>query len=352
MSRLGDPRSSADERQSMGGMQVDEQHRWRRRHVLAAGVASAVALPRPRGAHAQANWPNRPLRLLVPFAAGGGTDVIARTLCAKMGSALGQTIVPDNRAGAGGIIATEAVARAASDGYTILLASSANMANLRSGQTLPYDLEKDLLPVGRIGTTPTVLVVAHNSPIQTMRDLVEAARARPDAASFGSAGVASFSHLAMEMIAAEAGIRMLHVPYRGSAPAFVDLIAGSLTVVLASFASARPLLESGRLRGIVVTGAERSSYAPDIPTLTEVGLPRSTIEYWWGLMAPAGTPAAIVSRLNAVLNDALQEPEMREQLAREAAVATPGTPEAFARLISAEVARWSAIEIGVGTRVE
>ncbi len=313
------------------------------RRPLLAGFCAAAVLGNT--AYGQGNWPNRPIRLLVPFAAGGGTDVIARGLGNKMTSLLGQPLIPDNRAGAGGVIATEAVARAAPDGYAVLFSSSANMANLLSGQALPYDFAKDLAPVGQIGSTPTVLVVAQASPIRTMDDLLRLARSRTDAASYGSAGVSSFSHLAMEMIAKEADIRMLHVPYRGSAPAFVDLIAGNLTVVLASFASARPLLESGRLRGIVVTGPERSSYAPELPTLAEVGLPRSTIEYWWGLNVPAATPRPIINRLNATLNQVLADPEMREQLAREAAVATPGTPEDFGRLITSEVARWSALEI-------
>jgi tripartite-type tricarboxylate transporter receptor subunit TctC len=290
--------------------------------------------------------------LLVPFSAGGGTDVIARSLANKMSAQLGQPVIPDNRAGAAGIIATEAVARAAPDGHTILFSSSANMANLRSGQTLPYDFEKDLVPIGQIGSTPTVLVVAQASPLRGMEDLVRMARAQPGVINYGSAGIASFSHLAMEIIAAEAGIRMTHVPYRGSAPAFIDLIAGSLTVVLASFASARPLLESGRLRGIVVTGSQRTSYAPNLPTLTEVGLPRSTIEYWWGLNAPAGTPAPVVARLNAVLNATLADAEMRDYLAREAAVATPGTSEAFGRLISGEVARWSALVLEPTAKTE
>ncbi|MBB5696239.1 tripartite tricarboxylate transporter substrate binding protein [Muricoccus pecuniae] len=323
-----------------------------RRNALAAAMLGAGMTAAPRGANAQGRWPNRPIRLLVPFAAGGGTDVIARVLGSKLSVPLGQPVIADNRAGAAGIIATEAVAKAPPDGHTMLFASSANMANLRSGQTLPYDFEKDLAPIGQIGSTPTVIVVAQDSPIRSMEDLIARARSRPDTVSYGSAGVASFSHLATEMIAAEAQIRLVHVPYRGSAPAFVDLMAGRLTAVLASFASARTLLEGGKIRGIVVTGPERSAYAPALPTLAEVGLPGSTIEYWWGLMAPSGTPPAVVARLNAELNAALVQPDMREQLAREAAVATPGTPEAFGRLISAEVARWSRIELGANTRVE
>jgi tripartite-type tricarboxylate transporter receptor subunit TctC len=322
-----------------------------RRSALAAAATCAAAVFTPRDTSAQANWPNRPIRLIVPFAAGGGTDVIARAVANKLTGPLGQPIIIDNRSGAAGIIATDAVAKAAPDGHTVLLASSANMANLGSRQPLPYDLEKDLLPVGQLGSTPTVIVVAQGSPIKTMRDLIDLARSRPDAVSFGSAGVNSFSHLAMQIIASEARVQLLHVPYRGSAPAFNDLIAGNLAVVLASFASARPLMEGGKLRGLAVTSAQRSSYAPDMPTLAEVGLPGSTIDYWWGLMVPALTPGAVVKRLNAELNAALVQPDVREQLAREAATPTPSTPEAFGSLIASEVVRWSKLireaDIGV-----
>jgi tripartite-type tricarboxylate transporter receptor subunit TctC len=323
-----------------------------RRRALAATAACAALACLPVDSIAQAAWPERPIRLLVPFAPGGGSDVIARAVATKLGALLGQQVVVENRVGAGGAIANDAVAKAPPDGYTLLFATSATVTNLSSGKKLPYDLERDFAHIGQIGATPPLLVVPRDSPLKTMRDLLELARAKPGAVSFGSAGVGSFSHLAMELVAAEAKVQLIHVPYKGTVPAFTDLIAGNLAVVLSSFASARPLLEGGRLRALVVTGTRRSSLAPDVPTLAEVGLAGAAVDLWWGLLAPAATPAAVVGRLNRELNAVLQDRDMREQLAREVATATPGTPESFGRLFTSEAARWSKLIRDANIKVE
>ena len=311
-----------------------------RRQALGLAAAGVAAAYLPAAAQAQAAWPARPIKLIVPYAAGGGTDVIARAVATKLGAALGQPMVVDNRLGAGGNIGNDAVAKAPPDGYTLLFATSSTVINLPSVK-LPYDLMKDFATVGQIGATPTALMVPQDSPIKSMRELLDQARARPNALSYGSAGIGSFAHLATEMIFREAKVQLTHVPYKGTAPAFADLMGGNLTVVIASFASARSLMEGGKLRALVVTSAQRSSLAPGVPTLTEVGLPGSTVELWWGLMAPAGTPAGIIQRINRELNTALAEPDMREQLLREAGTPTPGTPEAFGRLYASEVERWA-----------
>ena len=312
-----------------------------RRAVLAAAAATAVTALLPLAASAQAAWPNRPIKLIVPYAPGGGSDVIGRAIANKLGVRLGQMVIVENKTGAGGSLAFDAAAKAAPDGYTLLFTTTAFATNAAAGRKLPYDTIKDFVPIGQIGATPLLVVVSKDAPYKTLRDLVDVARAKPGNVNYGSSGMGSMSHLGMEFLASEAKVQLMHIPYKGMAPAFTDLMAGSVQATLATFASAAPLIDGGKLRGLAVTGAKRSPFAPNMPTTTEAGLPGFRIDFWWGMHAPAQVPPAIVKRLNEELNVILAQPDTRELLAREAAVPTPGTPDAFGKLVAQEVALWS-----------
>jgi tripartite-type tricarboxylate transporter receptor subunit TctC len=306
-----------------------------------AMLIAAAAAALPVSASAQTTWPTRPVRLIVPFPPGGGSDVIARVVGARLSSRLGQQVVIDNRAGAGGALATEMAARASPDGHTLLFTTTAMATLTASGRKLSYDLMKDLAPIGQIGATPLLIVVPVNSSAKTLRELMELARARPNSVKYGSSGVGSMSHIGMELIAAEAKVQLLHVPYRGTALAMTDLVAGQIQAVLGTFATLWQLVEGGKLRALVVTGAQRSAFAPNLPTVVEAGLPGARIDFWWGLMGPAQMPPRVVKRLNDELNAVLAQPETHETLAREGAIPKPATPEDFGKLMVFEVTRWS-----------
>ena len=304
-------------------------------------IAAAVAVLLPASASAQETWPSRPIRMMVPFAPGGGSDVIARTIGARLSTRLGRTIVIDNRTGAGGALATETVAKASPDGYTVLFTTTAMATLTASGRKLPYDLAKDLAPIGQIGATPLLIVVPANLPAKTLRDLIDMARAKPNGVKYGSSGVGSMSHIGMELVAAQAKVQLLHVPCKSTALAMTDLFSGELQAVLGTFATLGHLVAGGKLRAVVITGAQRSTFAPHLPTVVEAGLPGAQIDFWWGLMGPARMPAPLIKRLNQELNAVLEQPEMRETLAKEAAVPKPGTPQDFGKLMALEVTRWS-----------
>ena len=325
-----------------------------RRTVLeaAAAAAAAAAALLPAGAGAQAAWPNRPIKLIVPCPPGGGSDVIARAIGIRLSTRLGQPIVIDNKGGAGGALATDAAAKSAPDGYTLLFVTTAMATNTASGKKLPFDLMKDLVPIGQIAATPLLVVGPADSPVKTLRELLDAARARPDAINYGSSGVGSMSHIGMELLASEARVRLLHVPYKGTSLAVNDLVAGQLQAILGTFATTWQLVESGKLRALAVTGLQRVALAPNVPTVAELGLPGARIDFWWGLMGPARMPPEMVRRLNEELNAVLAQPEVRELLAREVAVATPGTPDDFGKLMAFEVTRWSRLIKDAGIRME
>jgi tripartite-type tricarboxylate transporter receptor subunit TctC len=312
-----------------------------RRSVLEAAAAAAAAALLPASAGAQAAWPNRPIKLIVPFPPGGGSDVIARALGTRLSARLGQPIVIENKGGAGGAIATDAAAKAPPDGYTLLFTTTAMATNAASGKKLPFDLLKDLVPIGQIGATPLLIAGSANSPATTLRELIDLARAKPNGINYGSSGVGSMSHIGMELLASEAKVQLLHVPYKGTALAVNDLVSGQLQAVLGTFATLSQLVEGGKLRALAVTGSQRAALAPNVPTVTELGLPGARIDFWWGLMGPARMPPEVVKRVNDELNAVLVQPEVRELLAREVAVPTPGTPDDFGKLMAFEVTRWS-----------
>lgn len=308
-----------------------------RRQVIATG-AVAMAAPLVR---AQAGWPDRPIRLVVPFAPGGSNDNIARVVAARLGERLGQSVIVDNRGGSGGTIGTDFVAKAKADGNTLLFASSSLTTNAATGKKLPYDPLKDLAPIGAIGSGAFVVVAGNAVPARTLRELLELARAQPGRVSYGSAGSGGINHLGTELLAAAAKVQLLHVPYKGISLAFTDLMAGNLQMLLPSLASAVPYIQASKMRGLAVTSRERSPLAPELPTMAEAGIPDFTLDVWWGLAGPAGLPAPVLAQLNRELNAVLAQPEVTRMLAREAATAQPGPSEAFGRLIEADLARWT-----------
>ena len=299
---------------------------------------------------AQQNYPNKPIRFLLPYPPGGSTDTFSRIVTQKLSENLGQQVVVENRPGGNTIIGTEAMAKAAPDGYTIGLVASTYAIN-PSLFKLPYDPAKDLTPIIQAGFSSLVLVVHPSMPIKTFKEFLAYAKANPGKLNYGTVGSGSVTHLASEMFEDVAGIDTVNVPYKGTAPMLTDLIGGQLHYALDTPATSIPHLKSGKLRGIAVASAKRSSAMPDIPTMTEAGLPFE-ISAWLGIVAPAGTPKEIVNKLNAEINKILQLPDVRERLAVSALEPGGGTPEQFAAVIRADLARWPAIVKKANVKVE
>jgi tripartite-type tricarboxylate transporter receptor subunit TctC len=301
-------------------------------------VGAVMALLCGAGALAQ-SYPAKPVRMVVPFAAGGGTDIIGRLVAQKVTEAWGQQMVVENRAGGGSVIGTEAVARSAADGYTLLLAAPPFTTNAALLPKLPYDALQDFAPVVLVATAPLILVVHPSLPARSVKELVAIAKARPGQLSYGTSGNGGPQHLAGELLKSMAGIDLLHVPYKGGAPAVVDLVGGQVQLGFASTLTAIPFVKAGRLRAIAVTGPRRSAILPDLPTVAEAGFPGYETTTWYGILVRAGTPPAVITTLNADIARALNLPEVRDRLASEAAEVVGGTPASFATFIQAEIAR-------------
>ncbi len=312
-------------------------HRISRWSVL---LADAIALlPAPVGA--QAPWPSRPVKLVVPFAPGGSNDIIARVLANKLGSRLGQPVIVENKGGGGGTIGTDFVVKSPPDGYNLLFVSTSITTNAASGKQLPYDLLKDMQPIGQVAAGAFVVVVANGLKATTLREFIDLAQAKPNSISYGSAGIGGINHLGTELLASAAKMQLVHVPYKGIGPAFTDLMGGNLQMALPTIASAVQHIQGGKMRGLAVTGPKRSPLAPDLPTVAEAAVPGFALEVWWGIVGPAHLPAPVLKRINEELNAVLALPEVREVLAREGTEPRPGTPEEFTRLVTADVARWA-----------
>ncbi|MEY4139289.1 MAG: hypothetical protein RLZZ371_1471 [Pseudomonadota bacterium] len=314
-----------------------------RRAALATGASLVAAALLPQSAHAQAAWPTKPIRMIVPFGPGASTDTVARFAAAKLSARLGQPIVVENKLGAGGIIGTSLVASQPADGYTLLFQSSPYMTAplLAAAAKKPsYDPVKDLQAVGMVGAGPFMIVVGNDVKANNLRELIELAKAKPGSISYGSAGVGTFNHLGGELFALMANIKLLHVPYTGLGPAITDFLGGNTQMLVASLPAALPHVRAGKMRALAVTGAQRSALMPDLPTMAEAGVPGYNLEAWWGLLAPPGLPAPILKRINDELNTILTTSEARELLARDGATPRPGSPEDFANVIRTEVPRW------------
>ena len=315
------------------------------RFTLAGALALfAGALIAPACAQAQA-WPaKQPIRFVVPYPPGGASDVTARVLGAKLGQALGQSVVIDNRPGANGILALENVAKAPPDGYTILMANlGPNAINPGVYSKLPYDPVKDFTPITLTTINPLVVLVSPTLPIQNVSELVAYAKAHPRKVTFASAGNGAVNHLAGEMINAMAGIRMVHVPYKGDAPGVPDVISGNVSVMFPTIIGGMPHIKSGKLRAIAVTSIKRSPSLPDVPTLDEAGLHGFDAVSWGGIMGPAGMPPEIVTRLNAEFNRYLKEPDVIERLNSLGAEIVGSTPEQFGTYLKGEIGKWGRV---------
>jgi len=316
-----------------------------------AGCLAAV-LQCTAVAQAQPTYPQKPIRLIAPFAPGGGTDILARLFGQKMSETLGQPVIVDNRGGAGGTIGTDIAAKAPPDGYTLILVSGSHAINPGLYRKLPYDSVNDFAPITQIATSPGILVVNPSLPVKSVKDLIALARAKPGQINYASAGSGTPPHLAGELFKVMAKIDMVHVPYKGNAPAFTDVIGGQVSLIFPTMPSAMPFIKSGRLRPIAVTSAKRSSAAPDIPTIAESGLPGYEAISWYGILAPARTPPQIVARLHEVLVSAIRAPDMQDKLAGQGLDPVGGTPQHFAAVIKSEIAKWAKVVTASGAKPE
>src|SRR6267142_1588104 len=306
--------------------------------VLKACALAALAISAP--AHAQV-YPAKPLRMIVAYPPGGGTDIVGRMLAQKLGESLGQSVVVENRGGASGNIGTELAARAAPDGYTVLMGNVApNAINVSLFRNLPFDPVADFAPVSLIASTPNILVVHPATPARTVKEVIALARARPGTLNFASAGVGSSSHLAGELFRILAGADIVHVPYKGAGPAMVDVLSGQVQLYLATMPAAMPHVKSGKLAPVAVTSSRRSPALPDIPTIAESGVPGYEASTWYGVLAPAHTPAAVIARLHENIVEILAVSETRARLADQGFEPVGNSPEEFGAYIKSEIAKW------------
>jgi len=311
----------------------------KRRHLLqAAGATLAV----PQLALAQ-SYPAKSMRYIVPVAAGGGSDMIARVVTERWGKALGQGFVVDNQSGGGGVVACQLTARAPADGYTLLQGYVATHGTTPATRRVNYDAVTDFTPIGMIGATPNVLAINANVPAKDIKEFIDYVKRQPGKLSYGSAGQGSLTHLTMELLKQETGMFLLHIPYRGIAPAINDLLGGQTQAIFPGLAAALPHLRSGRMRALAVTGKQRSPQLKDVPTMEEVGFKGFDAMQWYGVVGPAGMPPDIVRRLNETQIAVLKAPELAEKLSGEAVEPWPMTPEQFGQYIKADVARWTAL---------
>ena len=315
--------------------------------ALAAFLLSALASDR-----ALALYPDRIVRIVVPFAPGGGTDVIARTLAQEMAKDLGASIIIENKPGAGTIIGTLAVAASAPDGYTLLMGTFAHAVNTSLNAKLPYDPHRDFAPVALVARSFNIVVVNPKSSIRSIADLIAAAKADPDKLTYGTFGTGTSAHLAGELFKNMAGVNLMMVPYKGAAPAITDLIGGQIQVMFTTVASAASLIEGGQLRALAVTSAERSPAFPHLPTVAEAGVPGYLAESWYGLFAPAGTPADVIDRLNRSAAIAVQSEAFNRLGVNEGLVMVARPPEAFAQYVRGEEERWRKLIQDAGIKIE
>jgi tripartite-type tricarboxylate transporter receptor subunit TctC len=309
--------------------------------AVAAGLAyigsAAAQTPSPTGAQA---YPTKPVRLIVPFPPGGGTDFVARTIQPRLAEALGQQIIIDNRAGATGIVGTELGAKAPPDGYTLTMATGATIsANMALFPKLPYDPPKDFVPITLVASQPNVLAVHPSLPAKTVRELIAIAKTRPGQLNYASSGSGSSHQLSAELLKMMAGINIVHVPYKGTGPAIIDAVAGHVEVIFSGIAAILPQVKSGKLRALGVTQAQRSAILPDVPAIAEAGLPGYEITSWHGVLAPAGTPQAVVMRARDAAAKALASADVRERFSSQGAEPVGLTPEAFAKFMKADIAK-------------
>jgi tripartite-type tricarboxylate transporter receptor subunit TctC len=299
------------------------------------------------------SYPSKPIRLVVPFPAGGTTDLLARAMAQKLSEALGQQVVVDNRPGAGGNIGSDIVAKSAPDGYTLLMGTVGTHAiNVSLYAKMPYDAVKDFVPIVLVAGVPNVLVVHPALPVKTVADLIKLAKDQPGSINFASSGNGTSIHLSGELFKSLTGVQMAHIPYKGSAPALTDLIGGQVQIMFDNLPSALPHIKAGKLRAIAVTSTKRAPALPDLPTIAESGIPGFEASSWFGMLAPAGTPREIVLRINAEVNKALQAGDMKEKLLAQGAEAVGNSPEFFVEYIRSETTKWAKVVKDSGAKVD
>ena len=321
-----------------------------RRGLLVLALIVAIAAPAPAIAQ---DYPSRPITLIVPYAAGGGNDVMARTVADKMGKSLGQQVVVDNRPGAGGNIATRQAAKAAADGYTLVIGGTGTLAvNPTLYSNAGYDPRKDFAPVGLIGASALVVLVHPSLPVNSIRDLIALAKKEPGKLNYASAGVGSGIHLGWILFELMAKLELTHVPYRGTGPALTDLLGGHVAMYMSSLPSAIGIVREGKVRALAVTGAKRSDAFPELPTVAEAGIPGFEVVLKYGIVAPAGTPRPIIAQLNAALREALAAPDTVARMLKDGTEPLPSTPEEYAADIDREETKWSAVVKKSGAKAE
>ncbi|HEX8884941.1 MAG TPA: tripartite tricarboxylate transporter substrate binding protein [Noviherbaspirillum sp.] len=323
-----------------------------RRTLIAASLSalalSAIVLP----AQAEDKWPSKPITYVVPFPAGGTTDILARLIGQKLGPALGTNVIIDNRPGAGGNIGSELVARAAPDGYTIMGGTISSHSINASLYKLSYDPLKSFAPITLIGTNANVLVVNPASPFKSVKELIAAAKAKPASLSFASAGNGTSQHLSAELFKTMTGIDMVHIPYKGSAPAIQDVIGGQVPLMFDTTVVAGPFIQSGKVRPLAVTSAKRVASLPDVPTMAEAGVPGYEVVSWQAMFAPAGTPSAIVQRLQTEVAAILKQPDVQERLAKLGVEPSGMAPQQLAEFQAAEIAKWAKVVKAANVKVD
>ena len=310
--------------------------------ILSGLLAALTMLLLPALASAQ-DFPNKPIKLIVPFPAGGPNDIIARVVGQRMSEITRQPVIIDNRGGQGGVLGTDAVAKAAPDGYTIGIVSASSLVINPSMEKVPYDVARDFAPVTLVTTVPEMLVVAGNVPARDMKELIALARAQPGKLNFASAGVGGLPHLAGELLKLTANIDIVHIPYRGAAPAINDLLGQQVQMAFLDLPVILPHIKAGTLRPIALGATERAPTAPDVPTTAEVGMPDLLIQNWYGMIAPGGTPENIVNILNAVTNQAMDDPQVKQKLSDQGLTLAGDRPKHFRDFIAAEAQKWARV---------
>jgi len=311
--------------------------------IFLSFVIFAVSALTSHFVSAQSAYPTKTIRLIAPVSAGGGLDNIARAVAERLSKGLGQSVIVDNLSGGGGAIAAQTTAKAAPDGYTLMIAYVGTHGTNPAVRKLNYDAVKDFTPIGMIGATPNVLIVNNKVPAKNLAEFVAYAKKNPAKLSYGSSGPGTLTHLGMEQFKMSSGIFMVHVPYRGIAPAFTDIIGGQTDAMLPTLFAAIPYIQTGRVRALAVTGQKRSPTEPNVPTFKELGYPGFDGQQWYGIAGPANMPEAIVTKLNSELNKVLASPEFAEKMASEAMTVMPMTPQQFNNYIKEDIARWTKV---------
>jgi tripartite-type tricarboxylate transporter receptor subunit TctC len=307
--------------------------------LLAAIGATVIASP----SFAQGDWPTKPIRIIAPVQPGGGVDLVARTMAERLGKALGQSVIVENQSGGGGIVGSQATARAAPDGYTLMIGYVGTHGTNPAVRKLPYDAIRDFTPIAMVGGTPNVLVVPPSLPVKTLPEFVAYVKANKGKLSYGSSGPGTLTHLAMEQLKVANDLDIQHVAYRGIGPAITDILGGQTQALFPGLAAALPHIKAGKMRPLAVTGTKRHPLLPDVPTFEELGYKGFDGVQWYGIVGPANLPAPIVTRLNTEVNKALADPELRTRLSGEALEPMPMTPVEFGQYMRADIAKWTKI---------